>query len=201
VTQQFLYQTGDNSPCNPCLKQYDFTVTEVIANVGSVGRCDWYAAAPGLGQQAPLQQRSCHNSMGGPRHAAARSQQAGSPVCTQRGYAHGDRLCMPTAMQNRCNRYLTGQAGHTRRLQRQRAWRSCTMRAASNWRHADPGLPARRAATQAPSPTARRASTRTCARPATRPLRCPTTPASARPATSAAAPRAPRSASRARPIA
>jgi len=51
VTQQFLYQTGDNSPCNPCLKQYDFTVTEVIANVGSVGRCDWYAAAPG--QQAP----------------------------------------------------------------------------------------------------------------------------------------------------
>ncbi|KAK9842015.1 hypothetical protein WJX81_004292 [Elliptochloris bilobata] len=40
VTQQFYYQTGDNTPCNPCLKQYDFVVTEIIQNVGSVGRCD-----------------------------------------------------------------------------------------------------------------------------------------------------------------
>ena len=44
VTQQFYYQTGDSSPCNPCLQQYNFVVTEVIQDVGSVGRCDWCAS-------------------------------------------------------------------------------------------------------------------------------------------------------------
>ena len=43
VTQQFYFQTGDDSPCNPCLQQYDFVMTEVIQDVGSVGRCDWCA--------------------------------------------------------------------------------------------------------------------------------------------------------------
>ena len=43
VTQQFYFQSGDDSPCNPCLQQYNFVVTEFIQDVGSVGRCDWCA--------------------------------------------------------------------------------------------------------------------------------------------------------------